>query len=256
MTKTWHAIASVAIAVLFGTSAANADIAVNIDVPDGRGDGDAAAASVADFISQNPLLGLDAGADFLNSGGNGFGNGAGWSNLHNTSLGGLTFDLNSGAGSTGGNGFNAGDASHNDLDPITENYAFNVQGQTLTISGFAALTNAGDTIGLGLWGIGDNINQSSIFTVTYDTDTSSQETFYNGSGEARNSAVGSVPFVNFFYTADGVTDSISIDIDTNTAGGTTVFNGFAVSITAVPEPATGVILGAFAIGMVGFRRRS
>ena len=92
---------------------------------------------------------------------------------------------------------------------------------------------AGDTIVLSVWGIGDNVGQDANFTVTYGSNTASegniQETLYNGPGQGQGSAVGSIPFVNFTFVADGVTDRISFDI-----GGSGVFvpiNAFSLSVT-------------------------
>jgi len=214
------------------------DIAVNIDVPDGRGDGDAATPTVADFIGQNPGSLLDAdtvvriseGSGTASNFGNNFGAGV--------AIGGYivtTTDSNplNGTGTT--SGFNAGDASHNDTNPITEGYAFSAGDTNVVIDGLLANSAAGDTIVLSIWGIGDNVGQQANFAVTYGSNTASegntQETRYNRVGQARSSAVGSIPFVNFTFVADGVTDQISFDISNGSGTSNATLNAFSLSVT-------------------------
>ena len=214
------------------------DIAVNITVPEGRGDRDAVTATAADFIGQNPGSLLDANAIVYHSEGEGRNSNFGTNFGDGATFGGFTVTTTAidpiNEDDTGTNeGFNAGDASHNDTDPIAEGYAWGADNTNVAIDGLLANSAAGDTIVLSVWGIGDNVGQDANFTVTYGSNTASegniQETLYNGPGQGQGSAVGSIPFVNFTFVADGVTDRISFDI-----GGSGVFvpiNAFSLSVT-------------------------
>ena len=92
----------------------------------------------------------------------------------------------------------------------------------------------------------------------YAGTTVTGSTLFNGDGingavVSRTSDVGSIPFVDFSFVADGVTDSISFDA---TEGG--ILNGFSVGITeatvaTVPEPSSAILLAGF--GLLGLRRR-
>ena len=215
------------------------DIAINIDVPDTRGDGDAATPSAEDFFIQNPdslldedtIVYISEGAGGSSNFGSNFGSGV--------AIGGFTVTTtdNDPSNGTGTNsGFNAGDSSHNDIDPITEGYAFAAANTNVFIDGLLANSETGDTIVLSIWGIGDNSGQQGSFTVTYGSNTASegntQETLYNGAGQPRGSALGSIPFVNFTFVADGVTDQISFDINNGTGTGNAVINAFSLSVTS------------------------
>lgn len=215
------------------------DFAVNIDVPDSRGDGDAATPTAADFIGQNPgsllhpnaLVFISEGSGNASNFGSNFGTGVALNGFTIT-----TTAVNDPFNGTGTNsGFNAGNVSHNDTDPITEGYAFSAGNTYVFIDGLLANSAAGDTIVLSIWGIGDNIGQQANFAVTYGGNTASegniQETLYNGPGQARSSAVGSIPFVNFTFVADGVTDQISFDISNGTGTGNATINAFSLSVT-------------------------
>ncbi len=223
------------------------DIAVNITVPAGRGDRDAATATAADFISQNPGSNLDANMALHTSEGFGRDSNFGDNFGMGVTVGGFTVtttdtgsDPVNGNGTGTNEGFNSGNDSHNDTDPITEGYAFDVDDTNVAIDGLLANSAAGDTIVLSIWGIGDNVGQQANFTVTYGSNNAiegnSQATLYNGAGETRGSADGSIPFVNFTFVADGVTDQISFDIE-----GTRFvpLNAFSLSVT---EPSS-VLLG-------------
>ena len=214
------------------------DIAVNITVPEGRGDRDAVTATAADFIGQNPGSLLDANAIVYHSEGEGRNSNFGTNFGDGATFGGFTVTTTAidpiNEDDTGTNeGFNAGDASHTDTDPIAEGYAWGADNTNVAIDGLLANSAAGDTIVLSVWGIGDNVGQDANFTVTYGSNTASegntQATRYNGPDQGQGSAEGSIPFVNFTFVADGVTDRISFDI-----GGSGVFvpiNAFSLSVT-------------------------
>ena len=119
--------------------------------------------------------------------------------------------------------------------------------------GLNANSVAGDTITLTIYGIGDNIGQETTFEVDYAATIETGSTLFNGDGidgavVPRDSDVGSIPFVEFSFVSDGVTDSISFDA---TEGG--ILNGFSVGITAIPEPSSAILLAGF--GLLGLRRR-
>ena len=213
------------------------DIAVNITVPEGRGDRDAVTATAADFIGQNPGSLLDANAIVYHSEGEGRNSNFGTNFGDGATFGGFTVTTTAidpiNEDDTGTNeGFNAGDASHTDTDPIAEGYAWGADNTNVAIDGLLANSAAGDTIVLSVWGIGDNVGQDANFTVTYGSNTASegniQETLYNGPGQGQGSAVGSIPFVNFTFVADGVTDRISFDIG---GSGFVPINAFSLSVT-------------------------
>ena len=129
-------------------------------------------------------------------------------------------------------GFRAGTASWNDLAPISETYCFEGSGtavNTLIVSGIGSV--AGEIITLTCWGVGDNTSQDARFTARYsDAEAQTAETLYNGPGEARNSSVGSIPWVQFQFTSDG-TDTIEFDWQQSDNGGTGAFNGFSISVS-------------------------
>lgn len=241
-------LSAIACMATLGLDANAAGFAVNVDPGDGRGDGDAGVPVINDFITQNPGAGL-VGTDVVF---NAVGNNSG-SNFEANFSGGVSIAGYTITGTGTNSGFNAGDTSHNDLNPITEGYAFNAQDIVVTIDGLLANSNAGDTVVLAIWGIGDNLNQQSEFVVTYGANVASegntQLTFYNGGG-ARDDATGSVPFVNFTFIADGVTDQISFEVNPN--GSTTVLNGFSLSV--VPEPSSLALLGLGGL-LISRRRR-
>ena len=204
------------------------DIAVNITVPEGRGDRDAVTATAADFIGQNPDSLLDANAIVYISEGEGRNSNFGTNFSTGVALGSFTVTTNNGTDE----GFNAGDASYTDTDPITEGYAFFADGTNVAIEGLLANSEAGDTIVLSVWAIGDNVGQDANVTAIYGSNTASggntQATRYNGPGQAQGSAVGSIPFVNFTFVADGVTDRISFEI---AGSGFVSINAFSLSVT-------------------------
>jgi len=240
--------------LLLISSVASADLAFNLD--SARFSPNAPAATINDFITQNPNSGVDSDGTFFN--------------LTNTSGnfvpveqltvpggldvgGGYSVEYSFGAGEADGRvSSTAGPDAHNDLNPITESFSNNATG-TINITGLNANSVAGDTITLTIYGIGDNIGQETTFEVDYAGTIETGSTLFNGPGEARDSAVGSIPFVDFSFVADGVTDSISFDA---TEGG--ILNGFSVGITdatvaQVPEPSSVILLAGF--GLLGLRRR-
>ena len=223
------------------------DIAVNIDVPDTRGDGDAATPTAEDFFIQNPDSLLDEDTIVYISEGVGGSSNFGSNFGSGVEIGGFTVTTtdNDPSNGTGTNsGFNAGDVSHNDIDPITEGYAFSAADTNVFIDGLLANSEAGDTIVLSIWGIGDNIGQQARFDVTSGSNTAdegnTQETLYNGPDQSRGSALGSIPFVNFTFVADGVTDQISFDISNGTGTGNAVIKAFSLS---VPSNSDEILLG-------------
>ena len=238
-------------------------IAVNIDVPDTRGDGDAGVPTIADFISQNSGSNLTASDTFFNSTTTGNASNFGLNFGGGVGIGGFTVTTShiDGPPNTGTNsGFNAGDVSHNDLNPITEGYAFSAAGTIVTIDSLLANSSAGDQITLAIWGIGDNIDQEGSFTVTYGANTAAegntQSTLYNGATITdRGDATGSIPFVNFTFTADGTTDEISFQIANGPGTTNAVINGFSLAVVPVPEPSSVALLGLGFMGFVLRRRR-
>ncbi|MFC7337788.1 LamG-like jellyroll fold domain-containing protein [Haloferula chungangensis] len=163
--------------------------------------------------------------------GNSGNNGTTWNNLATAKVYGP--EGNSFTVQTSGSvsGYSAGNTSWNDNAAISETYCFEGNAtdiNTLTISEFN--TDAGDLITLTCWGVGDNTSQDARFTAKYSTmPDQTAETLYNGAGEARNSSVGSIPWVQFVFVSDG-TNTISFDWQQSDNGGTGAFNGFSLSI--------------------------
>ena len=245
--------------LLLISSVASADLAFNLD--SARFSPNAPAATINDFITQNPNSGVDPGGTFFNltnTSGNfvpveqltaGTGSNTGPLDVG----GGYTVEYSFGAGEADGRvSSTAGPDAHNDLNPITESFSNNATG-TITVSGLNANSVAGDTITLTIYGIGDNIGQETTFEVDYAGTLATGSTLFNAPGEPRDSAVGSIPFVDFSFVADGVTDSISFDAIEGS-----ILNGFSVGITdatvaQVPEPSSVILLAGF--GLLGLRRR-
>ena len=238
--------------LLLISSVASADLAFNLD--SARFSPDAPAATINDFITQNPNSGVDPGGTFfnlMNSSGN-------FVPVEQLTIpgglavgGGYSVEYSFGAGEADGRvSSTAGSAAHNDLNPITESFSNNATG-TISVTGLNVNSVAGDTITLTIYGIGDNIGQETTFEVDYAGTLATGSTLFNAPGEPRDSDVGSIPFVDFSFVSDGVTDSISFDA---TEGG--ILNGFSVGITppaAIPEPSSAILLAGF--GLLGLRRR-
>ncbi|MBK1835436.1 PEP-CTERM sorting domain-containing protein [Roseibacillus ishigakijimensis] len=216
----------------------SAAIAINFNVPNTRGDGDAPDPTLADFTSADPNV---AGGTLLNSGSGG--NGSGWTDLAvSTSVGPFSVITTGSA-----NGFNAGDTKWNDEDPLYEGYVYqnNADGtNVMTISGLAAF-GAGQTITLTLHGVGDSNGQDTTFIASYGSQPDqSGTTTMNASDRSA-----STPFVQFSFLSDGITDEISYQFN-NGPGGTGYHNGLSLSV--IPEPST-ALLGA--LGLFGLLRR-
>lgn len=252
--KTFSTLLKGLCCLLLISSVASADLAFNLD--SARFTPDAPAATIEDFIMQNPNSGVDSDGTFFNltnTSGNfvpveqltvsdGLDVGGGYS---------VEYSFDAGAGEQDGRvSSTAGSNAHNDLNPITESFSNNATG-TINITGLLANSAAGDTITLTIYGIGDNIGQETTFEVDYAGTIETGSTLFNAPGEARDSDVGSIPFVDFSFVSDGVTDSISFDA---IEGG--ILNGFSVGITdaaTIPEPSSAILLAGF--GLLGLRRR-
>ena len=255
--KTFSTLLKGLCCLLLISSVASADLAFNLD--SARASPNAPDATINDFITQNPNSGVDPDGTFFNLT-NTSGNfvplerltaGTG-SNTGPLDVGGgytVEYSFDAGAGEEDGRvSFSAGSNAHNDLNPITESFSNNATG-TISVTGLNVNSVAGDTITLTIYGIGDNIGQETTFEVDYAGTLATGSTLFNGPGEPRDSDVGSIPFVEFSFVSDGVTDSISFDA---TEGG--ILNGFSVGITAaIPEPSSAILLAGF--GLLGLRRR-
>ena len=255
--KTFSTLLKGLCCLLLISSVASADLAFNLDSV--RFTPDANAATIMDFITQNPNSGVDPDGTFFNLT-NTSGNfvpleqltaGTG-SNTGPLDVGGgytVEYSFDAGAGEADGRvSFSAGSNAHNDLNPITESFSNNASG-TISVTGLNANSAAGDTITLTIYGIGDNIGQETTFEVDYAGTLATGSTLFNAPGEPRDSDVGSIPFVDFSFVSDGVTDSISFDAIEGD-----ILNGFSVGITAaIPEPSSAILLAGF--GLLGLRRR-
>ena len=260
--KTFSTLLKGLCCLLLISSVASADLAFNLD--SARFTPNAPDATINDFITQNPNSGVDPGGTFFNLT-NTSGNfvpleqltaGTG-SNTGPLDVGGgytVEYSFDAGAGEADGRvSFSAGSNAHNDLNPITESFSNNASG-TISVTGLNANSAAGDTITLTIYGIGDNIGQETTFEVDYAGTIETGSTLFNGDGidgavVARDSDAGSIPFVEFSFVSDGVTDSISFDAIEGD-----ILNGFSVGITAaIPEPSSAILLAGF--GLLGLRRR-
>jgi len=137
-------------------------------------------------------------------------------------------------------GFAVPAASYNFNDPILGSNLFDTEATSLGIdvSGISNLSS-GATFVITAWGIGDNPGQQVLFEASYGADVQTGLTRFNELGSTNQSdSTGSVPFVQFTFTADGTTDLltlrnfISTDSDTSTGGngGRTHFNALSFSV--------------------------
>jgi len=145
--------------------------------------------------------------------------------------GGLTFST---SGPNSGSGFQTSNSASYTADvPVLDSYTFSTTARpdngelTLDISGFAARP-AGQTITLTAFGVGDQIGQQTEFTSTFGSGSLSQETNYG----TNNDGNGAVPFVQFTFTTDGVTDQLTLAANASSSE-SAVFavNGISLSIT-------------------------
>ena len=145
--------------------------------------------------------------------------------------GGLTFST---PGPNSGNGFQTSNSNSYTADvPVLDSYVFSTTNQpnngelTLDISGFAARP-AGQTITLTAFGVGDQVGQQTEFTSTFGFGSSSQETFYG----INNNGSGAIPFVQFTFTTDGITDQLTLAANGASAGSVFIpVNGISLSVT-------------------------
>lgn len=191
-----------------------ADLVINFSSTTGRGDKLETDATAADFIAvsatqlDSRTVVFDADPDIPDVGG---GVGGGWNFFGTTQTdvagSGLSVTTTGDA-----NGFNAEPDSWTNNNVILDGYVFDVQNQSITFDGIAALTSDGDMIVVSVWGIGDDFGQNSDFSVSYaDATTAAQSTLYNG-GADRGVEDGAIPVVHFTFTADGIADSLAINV--------------------------------------------
>jgi len=162
-------------------------------------------------------------------------------------------------------GFAVPAEAHNFDNPITGSNLFDTQETSLGIdvSGISSLAS-GTTFIITAWGIGDNRGQQVLFEAAYGSDVQTGLTRFNDiTAVGRDDATGSVPFVQFTFTADGATDLmtlrnfVSTDADTEAGGGRTHFNGLSFSVVGdVVQPNVTIssvnetVSGAFTVDAV------
>ena len=189
-------------------------------------------ATVADF--QVADAALDAGADLFNINGEDDFNAARGAGA--LTSGGLTIET---TGAPQNDGFDTGLG----LSPIVEGNLYKTGGNLgLTITGLSSVTS-GQTVVLTAWGIGDSANQDTAFTGTYGADDQSGNTTFSSS-----------PYVQFTFTADGSTDTLTLVAAPGTGGqNRSHFSG--VSLSVVPEPSSSALLGLGGLALILRRRK-
>jgi len=148
-----------------------------------------------------------------------------------SNYGGLTFST---SGPNSGFNFQTSNSASYTADvPVLDSYTFSTTNQpdngelTLDISGFAARP-VGQTITLTAFGVGDQINQQTEFTSTFGSNSSSQETFFG----VNDDGIGAIPFVQFTFTTDGITDQLTLAANQSSAGSLFIpVNGISLSVT-------------------------
>jgi len=228
-------------AILFVSANLSADIVVNFNNQFGGG------ASLADFTVADPLL--DATTPFF------FANGIGGFTGFNQSVDGLTFTTTG----TPANGGFAANQPANAVNPILGGNLFDTGADTLgiSVSGLSSLT-AGDVVTVVGFGIGDSIGQDVIFDANFTGPAQSAATAFND-GSSPSAIAGSVPFQAFTFTADGLTDNLTlVSTGTPDAAGNprSHFNGFSLSVTPVPEPTGLAFVGGLMLAGAMRRKRS
>ena len=130
----------------------------------------------ADYAAADPNVDLTAPVHQIGNGGD--------SGLAGTN--GLFFDVSD---SGNGNDFTTNKGVYEN-EPILDSYLFvNGGSRTITVSSLEEIAD-GQPINLTLYGVGDNNNQESVFTVTYDGATvGTGQTEYNGAVEDTNISV-------------------------------------------------------------------
>ena len=132
------------------------------------------------------------------------------------------------------NGFGADSAAYTNDDPILETNIFADAPNTLGVDllGLSDL-DSGSVVTVTVYGLGDNFGQDSTITATFGGSSQSGSTVFNTNPNDRGDATGSVPFVQFTFTADGTTDLIDVDVAAGPGGqNRSHFSGLSVSVNA------------------------
>lgn len=229
------------------TSLSHAALVANIDGP---------AASVSAFQAADAqLLSTSVSVGIINQGGF-----FAAQNIASASIPTATGSTTIIASTTGGpnnNGFAPAGASWTNGDPILGSNLFNSNGGNIGVD-FTNLStlDTGSTITVTIWGIGDNIGQDSTISATFGGSTLSGDTAFNDGVSPQGDSTGAVPFQQFSFTADGVTDLIDVEVVPGPGGeGRSHFSGFSISVTPVPEPSSALLVGLGGLALISRRRR-
>ena len=135
-------------------------------------------------------------------------------------------------GTPSNNGFAPNGAAYNSDLPILDSNLFaDGPGEIgFDVLGLSSL-DVGSIVTVTVYGIGDNIDQDSTITASFGATTFSESTVYNTPPAGRGDATGSMPFVQFTFTADGTTDLIDVDVAAGPGGqNRSHLSGFSVSV--------------------------